>query len=116
MDGKQNVTESIIAGNVIIGDNNFQQVLNDVKDADIKTSLKELQEAIGNSPDIDQYSKTDATDDLARIAQELSKSEREQDRRAIKHYWDKVIGVVKGVGSVFGVATNLAKILGLPAP
>ena len=116
MNEKQNVIGSTIAGNVIIGDNNFQQVLNDVKDADIKTSLKELQEAIQNSPDIDQYSKTDATDDIARIAQELSKPESEQDRRAIKHYWDKVIGVVKGVGSVLGVATNLAKILGLPAP
>jgi predicted phage tail protein len=99
----------------------FNQMVNHI-DSDesnkekIKSLLIKLQESIAESEKINTYDKEDMLEDLSRVINVLSKPVKERDDKGLKHYWEKIVNIVKDVSPIFSIIKTLGPLLNLPLP
>jgi hypothetical protein len=78
-------------------------------DAELKETLLKAREAIENAG-LSEDDKADATEDLGKLATELSKPEKNP--TLVQRYWNRVKEVAPTVAAILSGAASIAKLLG----
>lgn len=81
-------------------DNEVSKLINLFKDEIKESSLSEL-------------TKNDVISDITKIEDELDKPKSKQKKETLKHYWNKVFGIVKDTAPLITSIKNIADLLNL---
>lgn len=80
---------------------------------EVKAKLDELQEALEKST-LPEFKKRDALNSLTELTKELEKEVTPERQEGMRYYLTKFIDIAENVKPLVGIATSLAKLLGLP--